>query len=329
MVRRLLNDRISKVRKTLGLTQQEFAERIGMKRNSIAAIEIGHNTSDRTIIAICREFNVEETWLRTGEGEMFCLTENSPSKALDQKYNLSDFTSLTGKDIANSKLGMILRHLRMENGYTQQDVADILGIKNKSTLGSWEIGKSEPDIFTFLRLCLIYHVADIYKTFLNAYSSEESSIPICPQPDHTTGNNINMHKLLIKRLKEARNNKGLKQADVAEMLGVKKNTISNWENDKADPDIDSLIRLCTIYGISCSKLLDDAYGDSSAQTLFLSDIEQRIILAYRHSDRLTKELVHRALNIDVSQTDPGIETRQGEMSQTSGDTGVGEERRGA
>ena len=42
-----------------------------MKRNSIALIENGRNTSDQTIFAICREFNVNEQWLRTGEGEMF------------------------------------------------------------------------------------------------------------------------------------------------------------------------------------------------------------------------------------------------------------------
>lgn len=66
-----LGERIKKVRKALDLTQQEFADRIGMKRNSIAQVEMGRNTSDQTITSICREFNVSETWLRTGEGEMF------------------------------------------------------------------------------------------------------------------------------------------------------------------------------------------------------------------------------------------------------------------
>ena len=64
-----MNERIKKVRKSLELTQQEFAERIGMKRNSIALIENGRNTSDQTVFAICREFNVNEEWLRTGAGE--------------------------------------------------------------------------------------------------------------------------------------------------------------------------------------------------------------------------------------------------------------------
>ena len=67
--------------------------------------------------------------------------------------------------MANKKFGSILRELRNAKGYTQQQIADMLGLKNKSTLGSWEIGKSEPDGYTLLRLCKIYNVSDIYETF--------------------------------------------------------------------------------------------------------------------------------------------------------------------
>lgn len=67
----MLGERVKELRKTLKLTQREFANRIGMKQNSIGQIEIGRNPSDQTIISICREFNVNESWLRTGEGEMF------------------------------------------------------------------------------------------------------------------------------------------------------------------------------------------------------------------------------------------------------------------
>lgn len=67
--------------------------------------------------------------------------------------------------MANKKLGSTLRALRRQCGYTQQQVADLLGLKNKSTLGSWEVGKSEPDGYTFLRLCRLYQVEDIYLAF--------------------------------------------------------------------------------------------------------------------------------------------------------------------
>ena len=85
-----MNERIKKVRKALDLTQQEFADRIGMKRNSIALIENGRNTSDQTVFAICREFNVNEEWLRTGSGEMFKAAPSSALDALSEEYGLSN-----------------------------------------------------------------------------------------------------------------------------------------------------------------------------------------------------------------------------------------------
>ncbi len=67
-----LNDRIKQVRKSLDLTQQEFADRLNVKRNTVATYERGKsNPSDAAVNLICREFNVNEAWLRTGEGEMF------------------------------------------------------------------------------------------------------------------------------------------------------------------------------------------------------------------------------------------------------------------
>ena len=67
-----MDERIKKLRKILGITQQELANRIGIKRNTIATYESGRNEPiDAVISLICREFNVNEHWLRTGEGEMF------------------------------------------------------------------------------------------------------------------------------------------------------------------------------------------------------------------------------------------------------------------
>ena len=87
-----MKERIKKIRRELNLTQQEFAERIGIKRNTIANYETGRNDPvDSVISLICREFNVREEWLRTGEGEMF---KPKPSDILDQlayKYKLFTF----------------------------------------------------------------------------------------------------------------------------------------------------------------------------------------------------------------------------------------------
>jgi hypothetical protein len=65
-------ERIRKLRRILDLTQQDFADRIGMKRNTIANYETGRNDPSTSVISlICREFNVNKNWLETGEGEIF------------------------------------------------------------------------------------------------------------------------------------------------------------------------------------------------------------------------------------------------------------------
>lgn len=67
-----MNERIKKLRKALDLTQQEFASRIGSVQNTITGYETGRRVpSSQVVTLICKTFNVSETWLRTGEGEMF------------------------------------------------------------------------------------------------------------------------------------------------------------------------------------------------------------------------------------------------------------------
>lgn len=67
-----MHERLKEIRKALGLTQKEFAARIGIKQNTIAQYEIGRNEPiDAVVSLICREYGVDEVWLRTGEGEMF------------------------------------------------------------------------------------------------------------------------------------------------------------------------------------------------------------------------------------------------------------------
>lgn len=67
-----MHNRIKQVRKYHNLTQTQFGDRIGVKGNTITNYENDMRTpSDAVILSICREFSVNETWLRTGEGEMF------------------------------------------------------------------------------------------------------------------------------------------------------------------------------------------------------------------------------------------------------------------
>ncbi len=82
-----MKDRLKALRKELGLTQEKFADRLGVKRNTIATYEIGRNEPiDAVISLICKEFHVNEVWLRTGEGGK----ENMFTKISDDdRYSLS------------------------------------------------------------------------------------------------------------------------------------------------------------------------------------------------------------------------------------------------
>lgn len=67
-----MNERIRKLRRHLDMTQREFGDKIGVKQNTVAQYEMGRNTPiDSVVSLICREFNVNEEWLRNGTGEMF------------------------------------------------------------------------------------------------------------------------------------------------------------------------------------------------------------------------------------------------------------------
>lgn len=73
------------------MTQQAFADKIGMKQNTIAQYEMGRTVpSDAIVFSICREFGVNENWLRTGDGEMF--------EELTEQQKLMKYTGLLLKD---------------------------------------------------------------------------------------------------------------------------------------------------------------------------------------------------------------------------------------
>lgn len=69
-----------------------------------------------------------------------------------------------------------------------------------------------------------------------------------------------MNSYIIEKLKEGRTNAKLKQSEVAKLIGIKGNTLSNYENGVSEPDIDTFCALCDIYKIDPSNILNEAYG---------------------------------------------------------------------
>ena len=85
-----MNERIKELRDALGITLEEFGSRLGVTRTAISRLERGNRgVTDQMAISICREFGVNERWLRTGEGEMFEQTRASVLDRLSTEYDLS------------------------------------------------------------------------------------------------------------------------------------------------------------------------------------------------------------------------------------------------
>ena len=98
-----IGERIKAVRKHFNLTQAEFGERIGVKGNTIATYEIGRNAPvDAIFSLLCREYGVNEIWLRSGEGDMF--------QAMNEDEELADYLG----DVMHDEHESFLRRLTLE-----------------------------------------------------------------------------------------------------------------------------------------------------------------------------------------------------------------------
>lgn len=87
-----INERVNYLRKhEFDMTMEDFGQRIQMTKGAISYMEKGNRVvSERTIKIICAEFNVNEHWLRTGEGEMFIEMDSTIIEELAKEYKLDD-----------------------------------------------------------------------------------------------------------------------------------------------------------------------------------------------------------------------------------------------
>jgi transcriptional regulator with XRE-family HTH domain len=84
-----MHNRLKAIRKALRLNQKYFAGQIGLNQNSLSMIEKNHTpVTEKNIKLVCATFNVNEQWLRTGHGEMFCSSPYE-KKLRDICINLS------------------------------------------------------------------------------------------------------------------------------------------------------------------------------------------------------------------------------------------------
>ena len=108
-----MKERLKELRTALNLTQQEFADRIGIQRGTYAKYEIGRNDPiDAVIRLICQTFNVNEEWLRAGEGPMFVDISRADELARLIEETMSDESGEIKRRIATAVLRLTPGQLR-------------------------------------------------------------------------------------------------------------------------------------------------------------------------------------------------------------------------
>lgn len=84
-----IGQRIYHLRKVLNLSMEKFGEKICITKSSVNSLEKDVNSpSDQTFKLICKEYNVDPFWLKTGEGDMFTAIPESIIDSLVDEFDL-------------------------------------------------------------------------------------------------------------------------------------------------------------------------------------------------------------------------------------------------
>ena len=115
-----LKDRLKQIRKDNKLSQSALGKLIGISSSQIACYEPGYREiTDRAINDICRELNINETWLRTGEGEMYVVSEQDEKLA-------EAFAEISLSE--NEKLKEIVQNLTKLDNKTIDKINDLIDL---------------------------------------------------------------------------------------------------------------------------------------------------------------------------------------------------------
>lgn len=142
-----------------------------------------------------------------------------------------------------------LKVLRKKKGLTQQEVAELLNVE-RVTYTKWELGNSNPNYEKLSMLVCIFDVSLDY--LLSEYSeiSKERYLKFLKKRKKEE----EKKNLFSVRLKELRLQHGFSQEELAEQIGIKQNSYSDWENGKCKPNYEKLEKIADFFGVSLDWL---------------------------------------------------------------------------
>ena len=123
-----MNNRIKEIREAVNLSRAKFGDKLGLSGDVINNLERGRiEIKDDRILSICRTFNVNENWLRTGEGEMFLVAPIDEEIAtFIGKIQMDDKNNFKKRFIA-----MLSKLDESEWGFLEQKAKEIVGYGKK------------------------------------------------------------------------------------------------------------------------------------------------------------------------------------------------------
>ena len=136
-----------------------------------------------------------------------------------------------------------LKVLRKEKGLTQKSLSNILNI-TQGAYAQWENGKREPN---FEKLSMLACIFDVSIDFLLSEYLEISKETYLKLKEEKKN-------LFSVRLKELRLQHGFSQEELAEKIGIKRNSYSDWENGKCKPNYEKLEKIADFFGVSLDWL---------------------------------------------------------------------------
>lgn len=136
-----------------------------------------------------------------------------------------------------------LKVLRKKKGLTQQEVADLVHV-DRVRITNWENGKREPNFENLSMLACIFDVSIDFLLSENLEISKETYLKLKEEKKN----------LFSVRLKELRLQHGFSQEELAEKIGIKRNSYSDWENGKCKPNYEKLEKLADFFGVSLDWL---------------------------------------------------------------------------
>ena len=140
-----------------------------------------------------------------------------------------------------------LKILRKKKGLTQQEVAELLNVE-RVAYTKWENGKNKPNYEKLSMLACIFDVSFDYLLGDYLEISKERYLKLKKQKEEEKKN------LFSGRLKELRLQHGFSQEELAEKIGIKQNSYSDWEHGKSKPNYEKLEKIADFFGVSLDWL---------------------------------------------------------------------------